>query len=119
MTPSIERRKTSEVLNVQIASIIHRVRNGRRSRRVKSMVQWDRQAKALTAWRRGSVWDAREIGSGFSKSDVGHREIVGPRGNPRMDSDRSATPRERRLTPSSSQLEACKFAELTATVKEE
>jgi hypothetical protein len=66
---------------------------------VKSTVPWGGQAKAPKAWPRGSVWCAREIGSGFSQTDVGHREIVGPRMNPRMDSDRSVTPCELGLRP--------------------
>ena len=52
---------------------------------MKSTVRWVGQAKALTAWRRGSLWSARERGSRFSQSEVSHFEIVGPRRNPRMD----------------------------------
>jgi hypothetical protein len=58
---------------------------------VKSTVRWGGQTKALTAWRRGSVWCAREMGSRFSQLYVGHREILGPRRNPRMDVDPSVT----------------------------
>ena len=87
---------------------------------MKSTVRWVGQAKALTAWRRGSLWGAREMGSSFSQSEVGHCEIVGPRRNPRMDSRpvRYAL-RSAPETRSTSQLDAREFAELTATVKEE
>jgi len=51
---------------------------------VESMVRWGGHTKALTAWRWGSVWFAREMGSRFSYTEGGHREIVGPRRNPRM-----------------------------------
>ena len=97
---------------------------------MKSTVQKGRQAKAPTAWTMGSVCCARESGSGFSHADVGHREIVGPRRTPRMNSESrgpemTGSVRPVRHAPRRApehfalQLEGRDFAELTDTVKEE
>jgi hypothetical protein len=66
---------------------------------VKSTVRWVGQAKALTAWRRGSLWGAREMGSSFSQSEVGHCEIVGPRRTPEWTLDRSVMLCDVRVRP--------------------